>query len=61
MDHRIRRIHIHANDFGNKDNEHCIYKIYLRTIYNDPNLLMSHDSESQQKSAKVSRRGFKKF
>ena len=36
----------YANDFGNKDSEHRIYKTYLKMIYNNPNLLTSRGSES---------------
>jgi hypothetical protein len=49
----------YADDFGSKDNEHRIYKTYLETIYNEPNLLTSRDSESRRKSAEKALKNFK--
>ena len=48
----------YAGNFGNKDNEHRIYKIYLEMIYNDPNLLTSRDNESQRNSAEEALKNF---
>ncbi|PKC56605.1 hypothetical protein RhiirA1_473753 [Rhizophagus irregularis] len=48
----------YAGDFGNKDNEHRIYKTYLEMIYNDPNLLTSRDNESQRNSAEEALKNF---
>ncbi|CAG8512388.1 6209_t:CDS:2, partial [Ambispora leptoticha] len=41
----------YTHNFGSKDNEYRIYKMYLENIHKDPDLIKSCDNETVQKSA----------
>ncbi|CAG8744528.1 7317_t:CDS:2, partial [Funneliformis mosseae] len=51
----------YAKDFGSKVEEHCIYKIHLEAINNNPNLLENRDIGATRKLARQVLNNFKVY